>query len=519
MNIAERLITAAKRTPTKNAIIDTRTKQSITFAELDDKIARICQGLLDRGFKPGQRTLLFVKPSLDFHALVFSLFRLGIIPVLIDPGMGRKNLLAAIEHTKPEAMIAESVVHWISYFFKKPFASIKFRLKSSQVKSLLKSEKANKVALIDPQSTAAILFTSGGTGKPKGVVYTQDIFEQQTIRLQKMFELTSGDVDLPGFPLFSLFTLAMGMTTLIPDMDPTKPGQCDPAKLIKNIQDYQATFVAGSPAIWSRVSDYANEHKIQLPSIKQVVMFGAPVKGELHQALLNVIPNGNTFAPYGATEALPLCLLDGKTILQYHHQLTLEGAGTCVGPAIDQVDIAIIKITDEIIETLNPDVLITNNTIGEIIVRGATVTKLYDNMPEATAKAKIADPAGGFWHRMGDLGYLDATGNLWFCGRKAHRVYVDDKLLTPIPIEAIANQHPAIKRSALIGAKNKPPGIVVEIKEGLKRNEELKDEILSFLKKNAKTSDIEQVFFSRRFPVDVRHNIKIDRQKLSRRYL
>ena len=519
MNIAERLITAAKRTPTKNAIIDTRTKQSITFAELDDKIARICQGLLDRGFKPGQRTLLFVKPSLDFHALVFSLFRLGIIPVLIDPGMGRKNLLAAIEHTKPEAMIAESVVHWISYFFKKPFASIKFRLKSSQVKSLLKSEKANKVALVDPQSTAAILFTSGGTGKPKGVVYTQDIFEQQTIRLQKMFELTNNDVDLPGFPLFSLFTLAMGMTTLIPDMDPTKPGQCDPAKLIKNIQDYQATFVAGSPAIWSRVADYANEHKIQLPSIKQVVMFGAPVRSELHQSLLNIIPKGNTYAPYGATEALPLCLSDGKWLLANTKDFTNIGAGTCVGRAIENVQIKIIKITNDAIDVLEDDHVLPTDHIGEIIVRGDTVTKTYDQMPEATLKAKIKNSDGGLWHRMGDVGYIDNSGLLWFCGRKAHIVYFNEQLFTPIQVEAVFNQHPVVKRSALIGINHKSLAIVIETKDGIKRDDELKKSLLNFAKDSVHTRSVQKVFFSRQFPVDVRHNIKIDRQKLSRRYL
>lgn len=518
MNIATRLIDFAKSHPHKTAIIDAKTGAKITFSELDDKIARICDALLKQGFAPGMRTLLFVRPSLNFHALVFALFRIGIVPVLIDPGMGRKNLLAAIEHTKPDAMIAEPIVHLLSFIFRKPFKTIRHRVWSTSIDGMIhSSEQANDIATVNPQDMAAILFTSGGTGRPKGVVYTHHIFNEQTDRLQKMFGLTSDDVDLPGFPLFSLFTLAMGMTTMIPEMDPANPGKCDPAKLAKNINDYKATFVAGSPAIWSRVAEYGVNHKLSFPSIKHVVMFGAPVRNELHADLLSLTPNGNTYAPYGATEALPLCLSDGRWLLANTKEATNTGAGTCVGSAIDNVDIAIIKITDEAIATMTPDLLLATGEIGEIIVRGETVTRSYDGIEEATRNAKIMD-GDSFWHRMGDLGYLDSNGRLWFCGRKAHRVDSPKGLLTPIQVEAIFNQHPKVKRSALIGSSAKVPAIVVELKSGFSPNEELKHELLSLAKTSPKSQDISLIFFSSSFPVDVRHNIKIDRKKLAHQY-
>tara|TARA_R110000868_G_scaffold75979_13_gene218955 strand:+ start:687 stop:2243 length:1557 start_codon:yes stop_codon:yes gene_type:complete len=517
MNIANRLLEFAKENPNKTAIIDARSDESITFGQLEDKIARICQSLLDKGFKPGSRTLLFVRPSLDFHALVFSLFKIGIIPILIDPGMGRKNLLAAIAHTKPDGMIAEPIVHYLSYFFRKSFKSISLRVWTKDIKGFLKSPRAEAVAQVDPKDKAAILFTSGGTGRPKGVVYTHHIFSEQTRMLQEMFHLSSDDVDLPGFPLFSLFTLAMGMTTLIPDMDPSKPGQCDPAKLSANILKYQATFVAGSPAIWERVANFATDSELQFQSIKQVVMFGAPVRSELHEKLIALLPNGNTYAPYGATEALPLCLSDGRWLLANTKQATSEGAGTCVGEAVQDIEIKIIKILDQDILELDSSLILDANQIGEIIVKGPTVTQTYDQMEAATRAAKIKD-GDGFWHRMGDLGYLDKDGRLWFCGRKAHRVETDSQLLCPIQVEAIFNRHPKVKRSALIGNSENVPAIVVELKSGERPYSQLKNELLELAQTSDLTASISLIFFSSSFPVDVRHNIKIDRKKLSNQF-
>lgn len=518
MNIANRLLEFAQLNPNKTAIIDTRQDTSITFGQLEDKIARICQMLLDKGFKPGQRTLLFVRPSLDFHALVFSLFKIGIIPVLIDPGMGRRNLLLAIEHTKPDAIIAEPIVHYLSYIFKKTFKSAKVRIWTKDIKSFASYKRAENVAQISPQDTAAILFTSGGTGRPKGVLYTHHIFSKQTEKLQQMFNLSSDDIDLPGFPLFSLFTLAMGMTTLIPDMDPSKPGKCDPAKLASNILKYQATFVAGSPAIWERVANFAHEADLKFQSIKQVVMFGAPVRNELHESLLSLLPNGNTYAPYGATEALPLCLSNGKWLVDNTKEATLLGKGTCVGKAIEGIEISIIKITDKIINRFEPKDLCKANAIGEIIVKGETVTRSYDNMPEATSLSKIND-GNNFWHRMGDLGYLDEHGQLWFCGRKAHRVESQNGLMTPIQVEAIFNQHPAVKRSALIANSKNIPAIVLELKHGHKRSSTLHIELQELAKKSPHTISINSIFYDQSFPVDVRHNIKIDRKALGKKHL
>ena len=349
MNIAHRLSENAKLFPDKKAVTYPRlnkqtgqyTYESLTFRELDIRSNKFATGLQKLGLKKGDKTLLFLRPSLDFSAMTFALFKLGVVPVFIDPGMGRENLLKCIKECAPVGLIAEKEVHFIRLLFRGTFKSVKFNVtnaKRAWGKMItihgMKKEKAQtfKSVQFEAEDTAAILFTSGGTGSPKGVVYSHQIFDQQTTILKELYNLGSHDIDLPGFPLFSLFTVAMGMTSCIPDMDPSKPGQCDPKKLYQNIIDQSPTFVAGSPAIWERVADYCMQNSLTLPSIKYLVMFGAPVSVTIHKKFKNLLPNGTTYTPYGATEALPVTNISGDFILKNTASLTENGKGTFSPP-------------------------------------------------------------------------------------------------------------------------------------------------------------------------------------------
>lgn len=529
-NIASRLHRQAMYFPEKTALSFPMKRgpkgfeyQSLTFSQVEGFSERATWGLTERGMEEGMKALIFMKPSLYFTPFIFALFKAGIIPVFIDPGMGRKNLLNAIEHIKPDILVAEPIVHLIRLFFKRSFKSIKYHITTGDMKwgemitlreiltSKIKGDRLIFNALAsDP---AAILYTSGGTGIPKGVLYTHKIFNSQTDTLQTMFNLHPDDVDLPGFPLFSLFTVAMGMTSNIPAMNPAKPAKADPEALVMNIKDHGATFVAGSPAIWERVADYCIQKKIQLPSIKYLVMFGAPVSLEIHEKFKEVLPNGTTYTPYGATECLPVACTSGKEVLEEKIAEQMRtGKGTYLGPAAPQTEIKIIKITDDVMET--PEFLETGE-LGEIAVCSDTVTPEYVGMEEKTALAKMKDEKGRLWHRMGDLGYLDDQGHLWFCGRKAHRVEQGEKLYSTTPTEGIFNQHPQIKRTALIDAGGKL-GLVVEPTPGASKND-LKIEIQKIKTQFDSTKEIEDIYFIKSMPVDIRHNIKIDRTLLSQK--
>jgi acyl-CoA synthetase (AMP-forming)/AMP-acid ligase II len=537
MNIAHRLTENAKATPDKKAVVfplfDKKTGhytyESLTFRELEIRSNKFAIALSNMGLKKGDKTLLFLRPSLDFSAMTFALFKIGVVPVFIDPGMGRENLLKCIKECSPVGLIAEKEVHLARLLFPKVFKSVKYNVtngswawgKMKKISSM-KNEKTQmfKSVQFSPADDAAILFTSGGTGSPKGVIYSHQIFDQQTSILKELYNLTPDDIDLPGFPLFSLFTIAMGMTSCIPDMDPSKPGLCDPKKLYQNIIDQKPTFVAGSPAIWERVADYCAQNNLTLPSIKYLVMFGAPVSVLIHKKFKPLLPNGTTYTPYGATEALPVSNISGDYILKNTALLTENGKGTCIGKVVPGSVVKIIKITDNVIEKLSEAKILEENFVGEIIVKGPTVTKEYLNLPDKTREAKIYE-GPDTWHRMGDMGFIDSDGLLWFLGRKAHRIESAEGMITPIPCEAIFNKHPAVKRSALVGLGKKgsqKPAIVIERKDGQflsgKERSIFESELFSIAKKYPHTAGIQKIFLSKHFPVDVRHNIKIDRLKL-----
>ncbi len=514
MNISSVLTQSAKMLGDKIAIIDS-SKKALTFSQLEDLSNSFANGLKKLGVEKGDKVLVFLKPSLEFPAMAFALYKLQAIPIFIDPGMGKQNLLNSIKSIRPKVLIAIPKVFLAKFIYPDYFASIKIQVKTGstwqKITGLIDLEKFPKDFTVEEtpsDDTAAILFTSGGTGTPKGVVYTHKIFKTQMDLLGKMYQLSPADIDLSGFPLFSLFTVGLGMTTIIPRLDVSKPSSCDPAKIVSDIQTYKVTYCSGSPAIWTRVADYCIQKGITLPSLKSLVMFGAPIPLSLHQKFKKILTHGDTYTPYGATESLPVSSISGSEILEKFSEKMKHGFGTCVGKPI--IEVKIIPITDNRLTQITP---LKPNEVGEIVVSGESVTASYFERDLDTKNAKIID-GGILYHRMGDLGYLDDKGYLWFCGRKAHRV-LD---LYSIPCEAIFNNHPEVARSALIEYFDKP-ALVIErldqkIPKGLKRKN-FEEELKNLGKNYSHTKEITTFFYKKTFPVDVRHNIKIDRLLLA----
>ncbi len=523
MNIAYRIRGISQQFPEKKSVILAKDGSFYSFKKFEERSNQIANRLVTLGIEPGMRTLLFVKPCLDFSLITFALFKIGAVPVLIDPGMGLKNLLTSVKQVRPHALISVGMVHWFRRIRPSFFTSIRVKISLQRVggrthylyKYLEDSPTDFKIHEVGPEDYSAILFTSGGTGIPKGVVYTHGILNAQTEILQKIFSLDQNKIDLPGFPLFALFTLAMGMTSVIPEMDPTKPADCDPVKLVKNIQDNHITFIAGSPAIWERVGRYCFEKKIKLSTVKQVVMFGAPVRAEIHELFKNVLVDGDTYTPYGATECLPVTFISGSEILSKHLPKMLAGKGTCIGRPVPGMQVKIIEVTDYSISDVHE---FGPGMIGEIAVQGPSVTSSYFEMPDETSKTKIFVD-GKIWHRMGDLGLLDLDGNLWFFGRKVHRVETKNRAYYSIQVESIFNQHPEIKRTALVKLVSSDgifPGLVIErFDKSTNMTDTFLKELIDLKESHVFTRDIKNFFLHKSFPVDVRHNIKIDRISLS----
>jgi len=364
---------------------------------------------------------------------------------------------------------------------------------------------------------AAIIFTTGSTGPPKGVEYTHGIFHTQLRLIRDYFGIGEGDVDQPGFPLFGLFATALGAQAVIPDMDPTRPAQVDPEKFVRTLRQHGVTYSFGSPAIWNVVSRYCLEKEIVLP-VRKVLMAGAPVPGELVERMQKILPDdGRIYTPYGATESLPVAAIEGREIVEQTWPQTRIGCGACVGRPLPEIEVHIIEPVEGPLNDWGEVREVPVGVIGEIVVRGPVVTRAYAGNAKETALAKIQDEHG-FWHRMGDMGYVDGQGRLWFCGRKAHRVATAKGILYTICCEAIFNEHPLVRRSALVGLGpwgNQCPVLIVEPLSKVSNQGQLFAELRQLASGYELTRDIDQFLLHPSFPVDIRHNAKIFREKLA----
>jgi acyl-CoA synthetase (AMP-forming)/AMP-acid ligase II len=499
----------------------------LTFAQLNRLTDEYARGFVQAGMKPGDRVSLLVKPCLEFIPLVFAVFKVGALPVLIDPGMGMKGFLSCVQRIQPQVLIGEPLAQVLRLVFRKAFGSVRLSITNGRSTRFwggetldgcrVPSEEPFSTFEARPEDEAAILFTSGSTGPAKGVTYTHGIFSTQTRLIQQTYGIEPGEIDLACFPLFGLFSMAMGMTVVIPDMDPTKPAEADPAKLIEAIEAHGCTSAFGSPAIWKNMAVYARKNGLKLPSMRRILMAGAPVPVWMHEAFQEIFDGtAQLHTPYGATESLPVASIGSHEILADTAARTRNGEGTCVGRPVADIEIAIIEITDAVIEHWSEGLRVAPGGVGELCVKGPQVTHEYKAQPEHTAKAKIYGRNGAFWHRMGDLVYRDDLGRLWFCGRKSHRVTLTSgELIFPVPCEGVFNEHPEVYRSAVVGV-NGEAILVVELEPSSNTpRDTITGELIKIGSINAKTQHIKRILYHDGFPVDVRHNAKIHRLQLA----
>ncbi|MCE9567581.1 MAG: AMP-binding protein [Planctomycetes bacterium] len=568
LNVATHLARMAADHPTQVAIHfprrgvkpeGTSEHIAVTFAELNADADAIAHGLVAAGIVRGTRTALMVPPSPNFFALTFALFKIAAVPVLIDPGMGIRNLGKCLADAEPEAFIgiakanaARRVLGWGKKTIRTTVNAGRWRFFTkhslSKLRAIGKSRAAYPIPDVAPDEPAAVLFTSGSTGIAKGAEYTHGIFAAQVDSLKATYAIEPGEIDLCTFPLFALFGPALGMTCVIPDMNPTRPAQLDPRKAVAQIKQFSVTNMFGSPAVVRRLGDFACErrgvsptvepsnspmveepnrraHASTLTTLRRVISAGAPASAASLERFVKLLPDtAQVFTPYGATEALPVANIGSREILGETRKLTEQGKGVCVGRPVAGMEVYVIPICDEPIPEWSDSLQLPAGEIGEFVVRGPVVTKQYFNRPEATKLAKLVDlKTGDILHRMGDVGYIDETGRLWFCGRKSHRVVTPHGTLFTDMVEPIFNTVLGVSRTALVGVRRNGVTYPVLCVECLPPMWKMTPWSLGLVEPHLRevgagfdpTRCITTFLQHSGFPVDVRHNSKIFREKLT----
>ena len=434
----------------------------VSLAELEHDVVAHATALANHGIRTGMRTVVMITPGREFCAVVFALLKLGAPPVFIDPGIGLRHVGPCIQNARPAAFIGIRKAQLARRLF--GWGAVRFEFRSLSNRSCAANLRRRPSPRAHPKKTQPKIGTlprspspAAARVLPKLSCSITRIFWPRRICSESCWDHVPEQPHLATLPLFLLFAPVLGVPAVIPDMDPSRPAAADPSRLVAAIDDYRCTSTFASPALVRRLGSYCRETKRKLSSIERVLSAGAPSDPNALATLAAAIaPGGEVFTPYGATEALPVSNISCREILAETGEKTRRGAGVCVGRPLGGITASIIPIGDSPIRDWSDVPPLPRHEIGEIAVSGPVVSRRYFNNPGATALAKIPCRLdGAFYHRMGDVGYLDDLGRLWMCGRKSQRVVTPRRVYFTVPAEGVFNGHPEVARTALVGVNGR----------------------------------------------------------------
>ncbi len=487
------------------AIHDGADRSSVTFSELDSRVATFAQALVQHGVEAGERVAVLVPPSIDLIALVYACWRIGAVTVIADRGLGLNGLGSAVKSSRVQhlvgirsAVIAARTLRWAP---RASLIDLKSLQKSMQLEGL---KQLGRPEPID-DAMAAILFTSGATGPAKGVRYTHRQLGAQRDILQRVYNITDTDSFVAAFAPFALFGPALGITTGLADMDVTSPATLTAKALDDACRATQATMVFASPAALVNVLKTASANVNALHEVRLVMSAGAPVPIETLRHMQKLCPQAEMHTPYGMTEVLPVADLS----LQQREDVG-EGSGVCVGRAVDGCNVKVVSIDGGISE-------LPIGVTGEIVVSARWMSLGYNRLWLTQQNARF-ESDGFTWHRTGDVGHIDGDGNLWIEGRVVHMIHTADGSMTPVPIEVACEKISGVKRAAAVGIGDKGVQQLVMVLETDQKNENVASAALTAQVRQALGQvDVVAIWETKKLPVDIRHNSKIDRTALAQK--
>lgn len=511
--------------PDRVAIVELgRRPRSIAFGELDRRVTDVAAGLAADGVKPGDRVALMIPPGVDLTVALYACWRLGAVMVLVDSGLGPRNMSRALASAAPQhligiakAMAAARALRWPGRrITAEPMAAPARRLLGVDT-SLAEVEELGRgtppPSPPAPSQSAAIAFTSGSTGPSKGVAYRHHQIAAQVDQIRSLASIGPDDRFVAAFAPFALYGPALGLTSVVPDADVTRPGTLTAAALAVAAAVVEATIVFASPAALANVVATATElsadQRGALARIRLVLSAGAPVNPELLGAASELLGGAEARTPYGMTECLPVA-----DIALDEARAAAGGDGVCVGRPRPGVEVAISPLDDR--GRSGASLTTEAGAVGEVVVRAAHLKDHYDRLWWTEHRSRWPPDR----YRTGDVGMLDERGRLWIGGRLEHVLTTATGVVTPVSVEVAAETVTAVTRAAAVGVG--PVGaqvavVVAEIADAPARGALAPLDLAAAVRdavRRARDLDVAAVLVVAALPVDRRHNSKIDRRRV-----
>lgn len=508
-NIVQILEQRANEHPNRIAIIS--QKEQKTFAEIYQSVQRTAAFIQDNGLKKGDRVLVFVPMSIRLYELLLAIFSSGLTAVFADAWTTKNRLAEITTFLKPKAFWGIPKAHLLRIIHQ-PIRKIEHHWLPNAGKSFKK--RLDEIIIPNSKLPALITLTSGSTGFPKAANRTHSFLLAQHHILQKTLNLKEESIDMPTLPIFVLNNLASGVTTILPDMDFLRAENVQPKRILKQWEDYKVNSVTGSPVFFKKMAEFINQNEIRTHLPEKIFLGGAPVFPSLANQLRKAFPTASITIVYGSTESEPISEIDVDEFILYNQNENVTGLLT--GKPIADIKLHIIPITTEPI-VFDTDQDLKDSTlsvgeIGEIIVSGAHVLTSYVNQPNEELRNKIKTKES-VWHRTGDAGFLDESGNLFLIGRTSTAIVWENRILFSFPVELLLDSFDEIKNAALIIKNNE---LVLVVQSNVKsQNNRFEQEVAIVKRISSYISGLSKVVWVSEFPMDPRHNSKIDYEKLS----
>lgn len=505
--------------------------RQLTYGELDAWSDVIAERFLDAGLGRGVRTIVLVRPGPELYAVLYGLFKIGAVPVVIDPGMGMFKMLRCLQAADAEAFVGVPEAQALRIVFRAYFRKVRVAVTAGR--SLWGGPTLDGWGRTPngplPQREPGpddepllIAYTTGSTGPAKAVVLTHGNLAAMIEQVDAARDHVPPGTSLITAPVAGILELLLGSRCVLPPLIPSKVGATDPAHVVDAVERFGVRTMFASPAVLIPLLHHIEQTATALPTVESIYSGGAPVPDWCIAALRRVLPEqARVYSGYGATEALPMATIESRELLgdlveQAHH-----GHGVCVGVPALHVRARVIAITDDPLpnwtdaEALSAD-LATSRGIGELVVAGPNVSTRYLWPVEANLSGKIAD-GDTVWHRTGDLAWIDDAGRIRFCGRKTQRLETESGPMFTVQVEQVFNTVDGVARTALVGVGTRGaqvPVLCVELEPDADRAA-VEDRLRGRGDEFEATKPVTAFLFHPGFPVDIRHNAKIGREKLT----
>ena len=511
VNVVELFLAQARARGGAVALVDQLrgAVRTTTFAELEDRSARLATLLSRRGIGPGSPVLLFHPPSAELYAVIIAIFRVGGIAMVIDPSAGHGTLDAACLALPPAALFVSGRARLLA-LVSAPLRRIplilatgRITLGATRVTEAGALPRHEPIATVATDSPALVTFTSGSTGAAKGAVRSHAVLRAQHEALGSVAAGT-GEVDLVSLPIVVLTNLGNGATSVIPTGDLRRPGAIDVVPVLTQVERSGATRMTVSPVLAERLVDGAGANGTSRSPLQgvRIVTGGGPVFPDFI-VRAQARTAATVVAVYGSTEAEPIAHVTNAEIAEAELEAMRGGAGLIAGRPVRETRVRIVPVRlDDAarIEVLSSDAPAREPWLrGEIVVSGAHVVPGYLH-GRGDAETKVR--AGGtVWHRTGDIGYLDDSGRLWLLGRAAATIEDSRGELHPFAVECAARLILPRRRTVLAAYEGKRVLLV---------EEQLDLSSRSALTEGLSWAQLDRITDGVKIPLDRRHNSKVD---------